>query len=44
MEEQIKKMPSGCKNKQVENLSELKAEIQEITANIQVWSSDGSNI
>lgn len=39
MEEQIKNMSSGCKNQHVDDLTELKAEIQEITANIQVWIS-----
>lgn len=43
-EEQIKKMSSGCKNQHVDNLTELEAEIQEITANIQVWISHASNI
>lgn len=44
MEEQIKKMSSGCKNQHVDDLTELQAEIQEITANIQVWISHASNI
>lgn len=36
MEVQIKKLSSGCENKHVEDLTELKDEIQNITANIQV--------
>lgn len=44
MEEQIKNMLSSCKNQHVDDLTELKAEIQEITANIQVWISHTENI
>lgn len=36
MEEQIEKMSSGCEKAQLEDLTELKDEIQKITANIQV--------
>lgn len=44
VEEQINKLLSGCEKDQVEDLTELKDEIQKITENIQVWISDGENI
>lgn len=39
MEEQIEKISSGCEKVGVEALTDLKDEIQKITANIQVQSS-----
>lgn len=43
MEEQIGKISSCCE-KDVEDLTELKDEIQKITANIQVQISDSQSI
>lgn len=39
VEEQIEKISSGCEKVHLEDLTDLKDEIQEITANIQVQSS-----
>lgn len=40
MEEQIEKISDGCEKVDVEDLTDLKDEIQKITANIQVQSSN----
>lgn len=44
MEEKIEQLWSGGEQDHVEDLTELKEEIQKITANIQVEISEGSKI